>query len=118
LTTFIDDKNDQSEATAATSFLARILATPTEDFIYRSYFTKELWSVDDFAALVAGLTPEKFREIGKQEGKHSKKEITRSLFAFKVIEKFYKSLKDILELSVLSDNKWYMSPWKFMKWLA
>jgi hypothetical protein len=57
---------------------------------------------------VSGLLPERFREIRKQDGERSKKEITRSLFAFKVIEKFYKSVKDILELSALSDNEWYM----------
>lgn len=84
-----------------------------------SLILTELWSVDEFAAILAGLTPEKFREITEKKDDYSSKEINRCLIACRVSGMYLKSLeKDMLEISKLCDSGWHMSPWKFIKWLA
>jgi hypothetical protein len=40
-----------------------LLGKPSEEVLYGSHFKKEIWSLEQFAALVAGISPERMKSI-------------------------------------------------------
>lgn len=45
--------------------LSQILYGPSEEEIYKSSLEETFWSIDEFAALMSGLTPENYRKDTK-----------------------------------------------------
>lgn len=68
---------------------------PSEPTIYHSYFKKDVWSLQEFAALAVGITPELYKEIAS---KHTTKVSSGDFDKFKkangILESLVEELKD------------------------
>lgn len=91
-----------------------------EDELYTSYFKRELWSFEEFAILMYGITPRQYKDLLEDKTNSISKQ---SFKAIKSIHKLYKKLlklikKESLKNVRVSDNDLCWSPWKFLKWLG
>ena len=93
---------------------------PTEDDRYKAYFKEELWSLEEFACLMAGTIPEVYQGIlAKNEIYMNLKNIKRALEANKIIRRFLSEIEEIRVTERIRDDQNYaMSAWRFMKWVA
>lgn len=112
-----------NETKSKPSLYEALFPTPkqAEEKEYRHYFSRDTWSIDEFSALMVGITPHRLKEIRATEiTLENIKDIRKSSEATEIIGKFLKSFKsksDIDELYFFNDTA-YLSPWKFIKWLA
>lgn len=86
-----------------------------------SYFEKEFWSLDEFCALMSGISPERFIKIMDNEDENLVElDIKRCLEARNLHRRFLKQLDEIriTEKAQIRNNDFCMSPWKFIKWAA
>jgi len=91
----------------------------SEERLYRSYFHQEFWTVEEFAALMAGLTPEKYRAILDGKLPPTPKDMDRCSQANKLGLKFAKMTQaPPYEKGVLVDQEVAMTPWRFLRWVA
>lgn len=104
------------------TFAEKILGVPpSEEIIYHSAMQQKLWTIDEFAALMGGLTPENYKA-----GNKGTSNITDELFAkretdaTKIFSRFLEDMEKA-EMSrdfILTDKNMYMSSWRFIKWVA
>lgn len=88
---------------------------------YKKYFTRPLWSVEEFGALMFGMTHQEFKKLEKSESElRNPKIFKKVLGASKLMTKFCKSLiKDKnIEGCCFFENSAYFSPWRFIQWVA
>ncbi len=95
----------------------------SDDEAYQSYFEHEVWSLDIFSALIAGITPENRNQI--DDPLHKGKKNTASQhrqnpdYASKIKKMFLKDFKkEPIDYARILDGKIFMSSWKFIKWVA
>lgn len=91
----------------------------SEDELYKSYFNKNFWTLDQFLALIVGLTPEKFNALIKFNKTFNEEEENKIYEALDIKEKFisdveYKKIKYIQFIEETIE----ISPWKYIKWAA
>lgn len=104
------------------NFLDKILkSVKSEEDLYRDYFNKELWSIKEFAALMAGITPEKFEKIHDSKNKKvSFKEFDQYKLANRIYGKFVRSIKkefSIEDFHIIKKDIG-LSPWRYIEWMA
>ena len=103
-----------------TSILWKVLTQNlSEDALYKSYFNKNFWTLDQFLALIVGFTPEKFTELIKFNKPFSQADDDKIYEALDIQERFisdieYKRIKHVQ----LIEKTIGMSPWKYIKWAA
>lgn len=84
---------------------------------YKRYFTRELWSVEEFGALMAGMTPDEFKKYEKKT--NNPKIYKKILTSVKLINKFYKSrLRNKCDGCFFFKKAAYFSPWRYIQWMA
>jgi hypothetical protein len=95
---------------------------PSEEVLYHEHFQKAIWSLEDFCALMGGLSPQKYKEIIEKKFEYP---ATPSDFrcledAQKIQRKFIKHFGEIFltDKIHIANGHCYMTPWKFVKWLA
>lgn len=118
-----------TSASKVENILDLLSLNPSESTLYKSYFKKELWSLQEFAALAVGITPELYNNMA------SKRTTEVSLTNFDKFKKANKILKLLIEefveetksvgLDLLKNtmktselpslNKVCMPPWNFLK---
>jgi hypothetical protein len=92
----------------------------SEENSFKSYFSRELWSPDQGAALVAGLDPETYRN-GQALELDPKEYAKRSTHATAVLNRFLKDQEKGLWKKKdfkITENEIYISAWKFIKWIS
>lgn len=105
---------------------------PSEPTLYKSYFRKELWSLQEFVALAAGITPELYKHMVNKRTT----EVTHTNFdRFKTANiNLARLVEDLVDetrsigLDLLKNgirtadtpslNTVYMPSWCFLKWAA
>jgi hypothetical protein len=87
---------------------------------YKKHFSRNLWSVQDFAALMVGMLPSRFSELdvsGKLPKEQKEKQRyckAKELMSRFVEDKKYEGTRDVCFI----EEKMYLPPWKFIKWVA
>ncbi len=114
------------------TFYDLIMGHKTEDQIYKSYFEKTLWTIDEFSALMIGITPEKYEQLLREDIQNLSfedfrknqdvilKDFEKLKAANKIYERFMNRLKkdfSLIEFHSI-DKRLTLSPWKFIKWIA
>lgn len=100
--------------------LATVFKT-TDNDAYKSAIERALWSLDEASALIAGLVPENYKNGSKGYMNISDEEfMKRNNYASTI---FSQMLDDIDEKGTLAkfiphDNRIFLSPWKYVKWIA
>jgi hypothetical protein len=96
-----------------------LLSVKTEDEIYGSYFKKELWTIKEFTALIAGITPRKFDQLNDPKNEN----VTEADFElYKYANKIFSQLINDLKKKGFSndfyrkDSEFFLTPWKYIKW--
>lgn len=121
-----DDKQSFTE-----KFLEAI-GPPSEERIYQSYFNRDFWTIDEFSALIAGLTPENYKNGTKGTATVSDLIFSeRMAFANKIFGQFLDDLEkspsvflDEVKKTpnqkefIITENFGFLSCWKFIKWIA
>jgi hypothetical protein len=98
------------------------MLNPSEETLYNRPFEKEIWSLDDFCALMGGLSPEKYKQI--QENSNdvtlTHQNLKQALDANKICTRFFKQYDELRASDNIRmvDSEIYMSPWRFIKWVA
>lgn len=92
----------------------------TEDEIYLSYFKEELWTIKEFAALMAGITPLKFDLLHDPKNlKMTYQDFDQYKRANKIFGRFVKDLKKISqEKTYFKEEGMSLTPWRYLKWVA
>ncbi len=113
--------NDSHTGLSLSESFLRAMAPPLEADIYQSHMKQALWSIDEFSALMAGLTPENYKK-GTKGSTLITDEIfvKREAFATQIFSQFldYMGKNHVLEDFTTTDENMYMSSWKFIKWIA
>ena len=91
----------------------------SEEELYKSYFHQNFWTLDQFSALIVGLSPEKFHKLTKSKKKLPIKEKNKFFKALNIQKKFLKDVenKKITYFQFIEKDIG-MSSWKFIKWSA
>jgi len=115
---FSDD--NRSDEKPETSLVDIFRHAESEEGIYQSYFKMEFWSLEEFAALAAGITPELFLSTEHTKElvltKNQKKQVQ---LAFEIVHSFLRYFKEHPEESVMFiKGSPYMTPWRFIKWMS
>ena len=101
--------------------LANPRSRPTEEKQYESWMNQSLWSIDEFCALMGGLTPENYKNGTKGLTKITDEEFTkRENFVTKLFTQFLDDMDQnyIIDDFSVDDENMFMSSWKFIKWTA
>lgn len=93
---------------------------------YKSYFKKDTWTIDEFAALMVGLTPHRFKEICEKAEVDdptliSRKELNQSLKANRLVSALFKDGSKVHSVKLQyseSRGAFFMSCWRYIKWSA
>jgi hypothetical protein len=91
------------------------------EFRYKSYFHKDFWTVEEYGALMVGLTPDRFAEIRAEKGSTpTSKEFQRCTKAHDLMMQLIKDLmkKENAPHVRLTDGTALMSCWRYIKWTA
>lgn len=93
---------------------------PSEEEVYKSCCNQDLWTLDEFCALMVGLTPKRLSDIGKKQGElPNPKELRQAIQALnlstRLLAEVQKDGKDGLRLI---KNEFYMSSWRYIKWVS
>ncbi len=102
-------------------FLSKILGSSmSEEELYRSYFRQELWTIKEFASLMAGITPEKFEELySRKDNSGTAKEYAQYKHALMIYDKFLEDVEKKIELKEFYLAKGVsLTPWKFIRWVS
>jgi hypothetical protein len=105
---------------------------PSEPTLYKSYFKTELWSLQEFAALAVGITPDLYKNMAnKHTTEVTKTNFTNFARANDILGLLVEDLRnetksiglDLLKNAIRTSdppklNKVYMLPWSFLKWAA
>ena len=94
---------------------------PSEEPLDASYFNRDFWLLDEFCALMSGISPEKHKKIMKNtEENLTELDIKCSSDAHRLYKRFLRYLDEIhiAEKTQIRDNDFCMSPWKFIKWTS
>ena len=93
----------------------------TEDHFYKESLMQSMWSIDQFAALIAGLTLENYKRGERGDTQISEKVYAkREAYATKVFRQFldlFKSGKAPRGWAA-GDNRIWMSSWRYIKWIV
>lgn len=101
--------------------LRQAMLPPLEEEIYLAAIRQALWSIDQFAALMGGLTPENYKNGTKGSTQITDDQfIKREAYATKVFSQFLDYMEETSAVRdfVISDEHMFMSSWKFIKWIA
>lgn len=104
------------------SILFNILNTTEEDR-YKSFFSRDVWSAEEFGALVCGFDPTRLKEILNEKifpkNLQEEKKANESLI---IANQFLADLVGLCEENPLEVNSLegglYLSCWKYIRWLA
>jgi hypothetical protein len=95
---------------------------PSEETLYKSHFKRDFWSLEEFCALINGISPEKYKKILKNPKDENITELDLKccLAASKLCNRFFQEYKQnqIVEKIQIIEGEIYMSHWKFIKWIA
>lgn len=94
---------------------------PSEEQIYQAAMQQKLWTIDEFAALMGGLTPENYKVGSKGIAKMTDEVFAkREAAATKIFSQFLDDMEKttIARDFILADKSMYMSAWKYIKWVA
>lgn len=72
------------------TFAEKVLGVPLpEEILYQSHFKQEFWSLEEFCALMGGLSPERFKAISECKAENiTKLDIKQFSDAHKVLKHF------------------------------
>jgi hypothetical protein len=95
----------------------------TEEELYTSLINKKIWTIQEFACLVVGITPRKLKKMmGCTSSQITKEEVKRVRFVRKIMHRLITGDKGSLRVRVddflPGSDEPCMSSWKFIKWLA
>lgn len=91
----------------------------TEEELYKSYFNQNFWTLDQFSALISGLSPEKLDKLMKSKRKVPVKAKDKFFKALDIQKKFLKNVQDKkITYFQYIEKDIVMSSWKFIKWAA
>jgi hypothetical protein len=77
------------------SLAEQLLSPPCEETLYQSHFKCDFSSLEEFCALMSGISPERFEEIIKNEKEDfTKLDIKRCLDAHKLYKRFLRHLDE------------------------
>jgi len=105
----------------SSTFLSRLLtSTKTNDEIYDSYFKEDLWTVNEFVALMVEITPAQYEELNDPENDNvNYKDFAKYKLANQLLGRFVKDFKKNYHKEFrLIREKLLMTPRKFLKWVA
>jgi len=94
---------------------------PSEEPLDASYFNRDFWLLEEFCALMSGISPEKHKKIMENtEETFTELDIKRSSDTHRLYKKFLQFLDEIriTEQAQIRNNDFCMSPWKFIKWAS
>ena len=114
------DQREDGKVSLAERFVKAMEPLP-EDHFYKEALMQSMWSIDQFAALIAGLTPENYERGEKGDTQISEKVYAkREAYATKVFRQFLDQFKNGTAPRgwVARDNRIWMSPWRYIKWIA
>ncbi len=114
------DREEDGKVSLVERFV-KAMQPPTEDSIYKESLMGSLWSIDQFAALIAGLTPENYERGERGDTQISENVYAkREVYATKVFDQFLDQFRSgtVPQGYVASDNRIWMSPWRYIKWIA
>jgi hypothetical protein len=61
------------------SFSERLFGVPSEESLYEAHFNRDFWSLEQFSALMGGISPERYKKILEDEKKIYSSSFLRSL---------------------------------------
>ncbi len=94
---------------------------PTEESLYKAHFSRNIWTIREFCALMGGISPERHHKILFDKSEiGTELDFKRISSANKIWEKFLDCWEDIYLTEKISrvDGEFYMTPWKFIKWVS
>lgn len=104
------------------SFTEKILGIPpSEEVLYQSHFKSDLWSLEEFCALMGGLSPERHKAISEHKAENiTQVDIKRLADAHKIFKQFLRHFEEVYTTEKMHEvnGDFYMTPWKFIKWIA
>jgi hypothetical protein len=91
----------------------------SEDELYSNFMKNDIWSIEEFACLMTGVAPQIFKKIcAKDESLTSEEENTKASNVIKMQQKLIRRAKKNPQEEFPLIGAPFMSPWKFIKWLA
>lgn len=114
------DQEEDGKVSLVERFVKAMQPLP-EDHFYKEALMQSMWSIDQFAALMAGLTPENYERGEKGNTLISEKVYAkREAYATKVFRQFLDQFKSSKAPRgwVTSDNRIWMSSWRYIKWVV
>lgn len=93
----------------------------TEDHFYKESLMQSMWSIDQFAALIAGLTLENYKRGERGNTQISKNVYSkREAYATKVFGQFLDQFRSGTAPRgwIANDNRIWMSSWRYIKWVV
>lgn len=100
---------------------AKAFQPPPEEELYKAAINKTLWSIDEAAALIAGLTRENYKNGSKGSMTVSEEEFRkREDYATTIFSQMLDDLekKKTLVKFIPIEDRIYFSPWRYIKWVA
>lgn len=114
------DQREDGKVSLAERFVKAMQPLP-EDHFYKEALMQSMWSIDQFAALIAGLTPENYKRGERGDTQISGKVYAkREAYATKVFRQFLDQFKNGTAPRgwAASDNRIWMSSWRYIKWVS
>jgi len=122
-------KDVNTQAYSKESFVSRMydllridrpLEGPSESDMYKEYFTRGSWNINEFVALLISVTPKNFENLRKIAPGELPSNILEKLgHADEVRQKFSEYAdKELSEHAFFSNGNTYFSLWRYVKWLA
>lgn len=99
---------------------AKAMQGPTDDEVYETAMQATLWSIDEASALIAGLTPENYKN-GTKGSMNCSDEVfrKRESYATSLFSRILDDLeKTTIKDFIASEDRLLWSPWRYIKWIA
>jgi len=96
---------------------------PKEEDRYQSFFKKDLWSIDEFGALICGLDPTRLEEIRNEEAlTHTLEEEQKATNAVRITKQFLTDFIETFKENPLATkfigDDFYLSSGRYIRWIV